>query len=656
MFRKLILISLCVLTLLPLLSVSSYADFTGDDKVVVVLDPGHGGKDSGSLGTQYESYYNLKVAQYCADALNKNGNFIVKMTRTTQSEELTLAQRGLYGDSVNADILVSIHFNSSTSSAPHGIEVYSSVLPQFDLSALAKSTANKLGDATGLAVRGTYRRYDDGDGVHKYYWSEKYQWDVPDDPSVGGLSDHYGIITWVAKFGYSAMIIEHAFLSNPGDLAITDKEENLKKMGEANAEAIIEYFTNHTHTYADSYTQDYPVSCFSAGKQSIRCTICKHRKNVAAVADAPDANAHLWIAEDTVQPTCYSDGSANMYCRYTHNLIDKGCEQFEEHNIEKVLPKLVHNYVVTFSQALTHTQDGITKYACTYCNDSYTETEYAEGHSYEFLEHTDPTCTENGGDSYKCTECGDIRTDVEYALGHNNVEIERTDATCETDGEVKYECTVCSAITVELLASTGHNYAAQALSELTCTSDKEILYTCSDCGDEYTEKTAASGHSYEIISQSEPDCSTAGVTVFECSVCGDSYEETVPALGHSWSEGEVTKAASLFSAGEMRFVCSKDDSHIDVQQIKSSFAYAISENKVIIVVVAVVILLTSAGGIALIILKKRKQSDCEDTSFEKSNKNSDVADESDAESEANEDIEKEAEESEKAEETAEIEN
>lgn len=234
--------------------------FAEKDKIVVVLDPGHGGADPGSAGTYAEAYYNLKVAQYCADALNKNGNFTVKMTRSSQSEGLKLAQRGLYADSVNADIIVSIHFNSSTSPSVNGIEIYTSVLDKYDLSGLARITADKLSKATGLSVRGCFEKYDTGDSTGIYYWSEKYQWDVPNDPSVGSLSDYYGIITWGAKFGFPGMIIEHAYLSNPSDLAVADKEANLKKMGEADAAALIEYYTNHTHSYASAYTQDYP--CF----------------------------------------------------------------------------------------------------------------------------------------------------------------------------------------------------------------------------------------------------------------------------------------------------------------------------------------------------------------------------------------------------------
>lgn len=605
MNRKVFSILICIFLLLPLCSFNSFAAFTGDDRITVVLDPGHGGKDSGSLGTQYESYYNLKVAQACADALKKNGNFNVKMTRNSQSEELSLAERCVYADSQNADIIVSIHFNSSVSSAAHGIEVYSSVLPRFDLSSLAKSTADKLSKATGLAVRGCYERYDDGDGKSRYYWSEKYQWDVPDDPSVGGLSDHYGIITWAAKFGFPGMIIEHAYLSNPGDLAVTNVEENLRKMGEADAEAIIEYYTNHTHSYNGTYTQDYPVSCFSAGKKSIHCSVCQHRKNITTVAAAPDPNAHLWISEDVVQPTCYSDGSANMYCRYTHNLIDKGCEQFEEHTINKVLPRLNHNYAVTFSQPLTHTQDGITKYACSYCGDGYTETVTAEGHSYKFLDHVDPTCTTDGGDRFKCATCGDIKVDPEYALGHSNTEIGRTDATCEGDGEAVYQCNICDEITKEVLESPGHSYISEVLSTFSCESDGETVFKCTECGDEHTEKVTAEGHRFEEVSRTEASCEINGVTVLLCSVCGASHEEAVPAYGHAWDAGVTEKSASLFSAGSIRYTCTNNADHISVETVDSALVSVIVEYRAVIIIVAVIVLIGAGFGIFFIIRSKK---------------------------------------------------
>ena len=608
MFRRTLCLFFCIVILASLLTAEISAVFAEKDKIVVVLDPGHGGADPGSAGTYAEAYYNLKVAQYCADALNKNGNFTVKMTRSSQSEGLKLAQRGLYADSVNADIIVSIHFNSSTSPSVNGIEIYTSVLDKYDLSGLARITADKLSKATGLSVRGCFEKYDTGDSTGIYYWNEKYQWDVPNDPSVGSLSDYYGIITWGAKFGFPGMIIEHAYLSSPSDLAVADKEANLKKMGEADAAALIEYYTNHTHSYASAYTQDYPVSCFSCGKKSIRCTVCGHRTDVTTVAASPDPNAHLWITENYAEPTCSSDGYIDMYCRYTHNLVDKGCEQFEEHTKHVTLAKTEHNYQITYSQPLTHTQDGINTYTCTYCGNTYTETEPAEGHSYVLLGYTAPTCTEDGGTSYQCKICGEVYTETQPAVGHVNVEIDRTEPSCTEDGEIKYECSVCGEITAEIIDCPGHSYETETETPASCASDGIVNYRCTVCRDQYTESLPATGHDYEPVSHIPAGCENDGFTVYECKLCHDSYEEKLEAVGHNWDEGKPEKEASFFGSGIISYTCLNDSSHIRIEKNDPICISFIKEHRIPIVFICICIILAASGtAVVLILMKKRRQ-------------------------------------------------
>ena len=120
--RTAILLIISVVMILQMVPVSSAA-FTGDDRIVVVLDPGHGGKDGGAAGIRNEAYYNLEVALACKAKLEANGSFIVHMTRSTPDKYLTLAERLVYADSVNADVVISLHFNSSASSGIGGVEV-----------------------------------------------------------------------------------------------------------------------------------------------------------------------------------------------------------------------------------------------------------------------------------------------------------------------------------------------------------------------------------------------------------------------------------------------------------------------------------------------------------------------------------------------------
>ncbi|MBE6708734.1 MAG: N-acetylmuramoyl-L-alanine amidase, partial [Ruminococcaceae bacterium] len=209
--RIIALLVMLITVLIPLIPIS-HAAFTGDDRIVVVLDPGHGGKDPGAAGVRSEAYYNLEVALAAKAKLEANGNFIVHMTRSTADKYLTLAERLYFADTVNADVVISIHFNSSASSSMGGVEVYGSVLDRFYLGTLGQKISSKVAAAAGINNRGVFRKYDYGSTL--YYWSEEYQWDIPGDSSVGGLSDYYGVITWGAKFGIPSLIVEHAYLSN----------------------------------------------------------------------------------------------------------------------------------------------------------------------------------------------------------------------------------------------------------------------------------------------------------------------------------------------------------------------------------------------------------------------------------------------------------
>jgi N-acetylmuramoyl-L-alanine amidase len=89
----------------------------------VILDPGHGGKDSGatnSLGT--ESSYNLKLADSIKKDLQSKG-FKVVMTRES-NQYLSLQERVDIANNVKENaVYVSIHFNSGGRAA-RGIETF----------------------------------------------------------------------------------------------------------------------------------------------------------------------------------------------------------------------------------------------------------------------------------------------------------------------------------------------------------------------------------------------------------------------------------------------------------------------------------------------------------------------------------------------------
>ncbi len=90
----------------------------------VLIDPGHGGKDSGAVrGKLRESEIALKVSKYLEDYLMKDDRFTVAMTRETDIK-VPLAKRTQIAKDVNADVLLSIHLNTSADPRAHGKEFY----------------------------------------------------------------------------------------------------------------------------------------------------------------------------------------------------------------------------------------------------------------------------------------------------------------------------------------------------------------------------------------------------------------------------------------------------------------------------------------------------------------------------------------------------
>ena len=94
----------------------------GNKKYTIVVDPGHGGRDSGARGNGYnEKDIALQVATRLANNLRQDYNVI--MTRDSDFF-VPLDTRAKIGNDANADFFISIHLNSSSSSSANGTEVF----------------------------------------------------------------------------------------------------------------------------------------------------------------------------------------------------------------------------------------------------------------------------------------------------------------------------------------------------------------------------------------------------------------------------------------------------------------------------------------------------------------------------------------------------
>ena len=205
------------------------------DNVVVVLDPGHGGSDSGAVGFGLqEKDLTLKIATYCKEALGEYSGVIVYMTREDDrylgnkpgDAASDISNRVNKAKDWGADLLVSIHVNSG---GGKGVEVwYPNNNYKPTVGQEGKDAAQQILDELiklGLNNRGIKIK----NTVHDKY----------DD---GSLQDYYGIIRRSKLAGFPGIIVEHAFIDNASDAELLKDESFLKSCGVADATGIANHF------------------------------------------------------------------------------------------------------------------------------------------------------------------------------------------------------------------------------------------------------------------------------------------------------------------------------------------------------------------------------------------------------------------------------
>ena len=209
-------------------------DTQSNEGITLCLDPGHGGSESGTLnynGTGLEKDYNLKIAKYCYDELQKY-NCKVVMTRSTD-KYMGLEERAEYAKQQGAQYLISFHLNASQKHNAYGAEVYyPNTNWRPDISAKGKVMAQSIQNELvklGLYDRGIKFRTID---INEYPNPHRY-----DDNSI---ADYYGVIRNAKTRGITGLIIEHCCMDNASDFnKYLGSEEKIKQLGVADANGIV---------------------------------------------------------------------------------------------------------------------------------------------------------------------------------------------------------------------------------------------------------------------------------------------------------------------------------------------------------------------------------------------------------------------------------
>jgi N-acetylmuramoyl-L-alanine amidase len=92
--------------------------------LLVMLDPGHGGRDQGTTrGPALEAEITLAVSQQLHELLRRDRRFQVLTTRTSD-QTVSLSERARLSKNKRAKIFLSIHVNSSPDRRARGAEFY----------------------------------------------------------------------------------------------------------------------------------------------------------------------------------------------------------------------------------------------------------------------------------------------------------------------------------------------------------------------------------------------------------------------------------------------------------------------------------------------------------------------------------------------------
>lgn len=217
--------------------------------IVIVLDPGHGGIDSGAVNSSkgiMERDINLKIAKYLKEYLSEYAGVDVYMTHTGFTDgTLSLEDRALFARKMNADLLLCLHCNSSDSGNLYGAEAYvthNTCLPKYNqectkIGNLILKNLEKL----GITNRGVKIKLSTDENDETY--------------SDGTIGDYYGIIRHAMTKtlsgegkvniqngeGISTVLLEHCFI-NGTDYKFLDSESDIQKLAKADCDAVVEYY------------------------------------------------------------------------------------------------------------------------------------------------------------------------------------------------------------------------------------------------------------------------------------------------------------------------------------------------------------------------------------------------------------------------------
>ena len=201
---------------------------SGHKQPIVCMDAGHYGKYNQSpvVKSYYESEMNWKLHLLQKAEMEKYGIKVIT-TRADKNKDLGLEARGKAAK--DADLFLSDHSNAADEeSTDYVVAMYQVDDNCGEMDEQSKAVAGMLAKTVGNVM-----------GLPYQTWSTK---SSSDRDGNGYKDDYYGVLRGAHTVHTPGVIIEHGFHTNTATAKWLLVEENLKKLAEAEAKTIAEWF------------------------------------------------------------------------------------------------------------------------------------------------------------------------------------------------------------------------------------------------------------------------------------------------------------------------------------------------------------------------------------------------------------------------------
>lgn len=225
----------------------------------VVIDAGHGGKDSGTMGTKryktYEKDIALKISLMLGDYIKKNIPEVDVIYTRNDDTFIELRQRTIIANEKNADLFISIHCDGFTNSKASGASVF-----VMGMSKLKENMDVAIRENSVIYLEDNYKENYDGfdpKSAESYIvfsvmqnshltksinFAEKIEYEFSNRAKRKSRGIKQAPFYVISRANMPAVLIEAGFLTNPKEEDYLNTEEGQSHIASAIFRAFRSYY------------------------------------------------------------------------------------------------------------------------------------------------------------------------------------------------------------------------------------------------------------------------------------------------------------------------------------------------------------------------------------------------------------------------------